>query len=89
MVREVVDAFGRMDVLVNNAGIENERPFLKMSFEDWERVVGVNLTGAFLMSREAMKVIVENGGGVVINMSSVHQRIPWPHFAHYASAKGG
>jgi len=51
--------------------------------------VKVNLTGTFLMSREAMKVMVENGGGVVINMSSVHQRIPWPHFAHYAAAKGG
>jgi glucose 1-dehydrogenase len=89
MVREVVEAFGRLDVLVNNAGIENERPFLQMSLEDWEKVIGVNLTGAFLMSRETMKVMIENQGGVVINMSSVHQRIPWPHFAHYAATKGG
>lgn len=89
MVREVVEEFGRPDILVNNAGIENERPFLEMSLEDWESVVSVNLTGAFLMCREAMRVMVESGGGVVINMSSVHQRIPWPHFAHYAAAKGG
>ena len=49
----------------------------------------MNLTGAFLACREVMKVMVENGGGVVVNMSSVHQRIPWPHFAHYAATKGG
>jgi glucose 1-dehydrogenase len=89
MVGEVVEAFGRVDILVNNAGIENERPFLEMSLKDWEKVVSVNLTGAFLVSREAMKVMVENGGGVVVNVSSVHERIPWPHFAHYAATKGG
>ncbi len=89
MVRAVVEEFGRLDVLVNNAGIETERPFLEMSLEDWEKVVAVNLTGAFLTCREAIKVMVEKGGGVVVNMSSVHQRIPWPRFAHYAATKGG
>ena len=89
MVRAVVEEYGRLDILVNNAGIETERPFLEMSLEDWEKVVAVNLTGAFLMCREAMRVMVGNGGGVVVNMSSVHQRIPWPHFTHYAATKGG
>ena len=90
MVREIVEALGRIDILVNNAGIENERPFLKMSLEDWEKVIAVNLTGAFLMSRETMKVMVEDGGGgVVINISSVHERIPRPHFAHYIASKSG
>ena len=88
-VQETLDAFGRVDVLVNNAGMENQRPFLEMSLEDWEKVVSVNLTGAFLMSREALRHMVDAGSGVIVNMSSVHERIPWPGFAHYAAAKGG
>lgn len=89
IVQSTVEEFGRIDILVNNAGIETEHPFLEMSLEDWDKVISVNLTGVFLTSREAMKVMVENGGGVVVNMSSVHQRIPWPGFAHYAASKGG
>ena len=89
MVAETVEAFGRLDVLVNNAGIESEAPFLEMSLEEWEKVVSVNLTGAFLLAREAIRHMVDNGGGSVVNMSSVHQRIPWPNFAHYAASKGG
>ena len=88
-VQETLDAFGRVDVLVNNAGMENQRPFLEMSLEDWEKVVSANLTGAFLMSREALRHMVDAGSGVIVNMSSVHERIPWPGFAHYAAAKGG
>ena len=89
MVTETIEAFGRLDVLVNNAGIESEVPFLEMRLEEWETVVSVNLTGTFLMSREAIGHMVGNGGGSVVNVSSVHQRIPWPRFAHYAASKGG
>lgn len=89
MVLATIEAFGGLDVLVNNAGIESEVPFLEMSLEEWKKVISVNLNGVFLTSREAIGYMVENGGGSVVNMSSVHQRIPWPKFAHYAASKGG
>lgn len=89
LVRETAEELGEPDVLVNNAGLQTERPFLEMSLEDWEKVISVDLTGTFLVTREAIGRMVENGGGIVINMSSVHQRIPWPNFAHYSAAKGG
>lgn len=89
MVRASVEAFGDLDVLVNNAGIQTESPFLEMSLEDWQKVISVDLTGTFLVSREAISHMVETGGGALVNISSVHQRVPWPNFAHYATAKGG
>ncbi|MDQ4106056.1 MAG: SDR family oxidoreductase [Actinomycetota bacterium] len=89
MVRASVEAFGDLDILVNNAGVQTESPFLEMSLEDWQKVISVDLTGTFLVSREAISHMVETGGGVLVNVSSVHQRVPWPNFAHYATAKGG
>lgn len=89
MLREMRESVGPPDILVNNAGMQNERPFLEMSLEDWQKVISVDLTGTFLVSREAIGHMIETGGGVLVNMSSVHQRIPWPNFAHYATAKGG
>jgi glucose 1-dehydrogenase len=89
MVRSATERLGGLDLLVNNAGIEKEIPLLQMSAKDWEVVLRTNLTGAFLCLREASKVMAANGGGVVVNMSSVHEFIPWPGFAHYCASKGG
>jgi glucose 1-dehydrogenase len=89
MVTEAAKEFGGLDLLVNNAGIEKQIPLLEMSLADWDAVIRTNLTGAFLCLREAGKVIADGGGGVIINMSSVHEFIPWPGFAHYCSSKGG
>ena len=89
LVRETIEAFGDLDILVNNAGVQTKSPFLEMSLEEWQKVISVDLTGTFLVSREALGHMVGRGGGVIVNMSSVHQRIPWPNFAHYATAKGG
>ena len=89
MVEKTVAAFGGLDILVNNAGIENMVPTLEMPLKDWDRVLRTNLTGAFLCLREAGKVMAKSGGGVIVNMSSVHEFIPWPGFAHYCATKGG
>jgi glucose 1-dehydrogenase len=80
---------GGLDLLVNNAGIENKAPLVELTLEDWERVLRTNLTGAFLCMREAAKLMVASGGGVIVNMSSVHEFIPWPGFAHYCASKSG
>jgi glucose 1-dehydrogenase len=88
MVGQAKESFGAVDLLVNNAGIENQVPTMEMSLADWERVIRTNLTGVFLCMRECGK-LMRDSGGVVINMSSVHQFIPWPGFAHYCASKGG
>jgi glucose 1-dehydrogenase len=89
MVDRALKELGGLDLLVNNAGIEKQIPLLEMSLDEWNAVIGTNLTGAFLCMREAGKAIVDGGGGVIVNMSSVHEFIPWPGFAHYCSSKGG
>lgn len=89
MVSQAQEELGGLDLLVNNAGIEKQIPLLEMSLKDWEAVLQTNLTGAFLCLREAAKVMVKGEGGVIVNMSSVHEFIPWPGFAHYCASKGG
>jgi glucose 1-dehydrogenase len=89
MVSSAAEAFGGVDILVNNAGIENQVPTMEMPLADWERVLRTNLTGVFLCMRECGPLMKDTGRGVIVNMSSVHQFIPWPGFAHYCASKGG
>ena len=90
LVQSAIKEFGKFDVMINNAGLENPVSSHEMSLSDWNKVIDTNLTGAFLGSREAIKYFVENDiKGTVINMSSVHEKIPWPLFVHYAASKGG
>jgi glucose 1-dehydrogenase len=89
MVAAVVERFGGVDVLVNNAGVEEQVPTLEMPLDTWNAVLRTNLTGAFLCLREAGKHMVAAKSGVIVNMSSVHEFIPWPGFAHYCASKGG
>src|SRR3954465_14396921 len=88
MVEAAVDSFGSLNILVNNAGIENQVATLGMPLKDWAPVLRTNLTGAFLCMREAANRM-KDSGGVICNMSSVHEFIPWPGFAHYCATKGG
>src|SRR6266540_6520581 len=89
MTAQVAKEIRGLDLLVNNAGLEKQVPLLKMTLAHWNAVLTTNLTGAFLCLREAAKVMARRSGGVIVNMSSVHEFIPWPGFAHYCASKGG
>lgn len=90
MVRKAVDAFGRLDVLVNNAGIENRTGLLDTTEADFEKVMAVNMKSAFFGSQAAAKqFIAQGGGGLIINISSVHEDWPMPGNIAYCVSKGG
>lgn len=89
VVDEVLAAEGTTHILVNNAGIVDDHLVLATSLDSWQRVIAVNLTGAFLMSRAVLPVMIDQGWGRVINVSSNSVRIPGPGQAAYAASKGG
>ena len=90
MFAEVVGKFGRIDIAVNNAGIEIKKPFLEVTDDEWNRVINVNLFGSFLVHQTAARQMVKQGqGGKLINISSVHEDIPFPEFTAYCASKGG
>lgn len=96
MFQDVVKELGTVDILVNNAGIQKDAKFTDMTLDQWNAVIGVNLTGQFLCAREAIKEFLRRGidpsrsvaCGKIIHISSVHEIIPWAGHANYASSKG-
>ena len=97
MFETVREAFGTVDILVANAGLQRDAAFDELSLADWNRVIGVNLTGQFLCAREAVREFKRRGPrpdvsvalGKIICMSSVHDVIPWAGHVNYAASKGG
>jgi len=90
MVGETADALGGLDVLVNNAGIQVSRPSDELSAAEFDKVLAVNLRGAFLCAREAIRHFLQDEkAGVILNVSSVHQLIPKPDYLGYSCSKGG
>jgi glucose 1-dehydrogenase len=90
MVRKAVEAFGRLDVLVNNAGIENRTSLLETSEADFEKIMAINLKSAFFGSQAASKQFIAQGeGGLIVNISSVHEDWPMPGNIAYCVSKGG
>lgn len=91
------DAFGRVDILIANAGVQKDAAIADMSLDDWNTVIDLNLTGEFLCAREAVRRFRRQpaegrparSAGTIVTMSSVHEIIPWAGHVNYASAKGG
>lgn len=90
LVGRTVDAFGRLDIFVNNAGIEKKIPFVDIPRDVWDRTIAVNLTGPFLCAQAATRQMLRQGdGGRIINISSVHEELPMPTNSAYCATKGG
>ena len=90
LIDEGVAQMGRIDILVNNAGVERRAGFLDASEADYDLVMHVNLKGVFFLTQAYARHVRDRGGdGRVINISSVHEELPFPHFASYCASKGG
>ncbi|MFO1154664.1 MAG: SDR family oxidoreductase [Rhodospirillales bacterium] len=97
MFKAAIATYGTVDILVANAGLQRDAPFHEMTLQQWNTVIGVNLTGQFLCCRAAIREFLRRGvrpeiscsAGKIINMSSVHDMIPWAGHANYAASKGG
>jgi glucose 1-dehydrogenase len=90
MVKTSVEHFGRLDVLVNNAGLETHAPFWEVTEADYDRVLDVNLKGVFFAAREMVRhLMATKRRGKIVNISSVHEELPFPNFTAYCASKGG
>jgi len=90
LMTKTVESYGRLDVLVNNAGIEKKFAIVDYPYEAWMKVMAVNLTGPFLCAQAAAKQMLKQGyGGRIINISSIHEDLPMPGNAPYCATKGG
>jgi glucose 1-dehydrogenase len=97
MFGQIREQAGTLHILVNNSGVQDDAPFLDMTLEQWQHVIGINLTGQFLCAREAAREFVRRGPqpaisaatGKIICMSSVHEIVPWAGHVNYATSKGG
>ena len=97
MFRTMIEQLGTVDIVVNNAGLQQDAPFHEMTLAQWNRVLAVNLTGQFLCSRAAVREFLRRGvkpevscsAGKILCISSVHEVIPWAGHVNYAASKGG
>jgi glucose 1-dehydrogenase len=90
MVAQTRTELGGLDILVNNAGVESPAPILEVTEASWDAMLGIDLKGAFLCLQAAGRVMRDQGrGGSIVNISSIHEDLPFPGYAPYCAAKGG
>jgi len=89
MVQAVVGRFGRLDLLVNNAGVQTWTPFLQVTEDEWDLVINTNLKGCFLCTQAAARHMVGHGGGSIVNIGSGCNKVPFPTLVAYTASKGG
>ena len=89
MVRQTLEALGHIDILVNNAGIGHVKPFLSITLEEWNRVLGINLTGQLLCAQAAARVMLRQGSGRIVNVASISGERGGTGRAAYGAAKAG
>jgi len=92
LVKKTVDKWGKLDILINNAGICQFKPFLELTEEEWDRTININLKGYFFCSQAAAKEMAKQKSGVIVNIASVamgQQGIGFPNIVHYCASKGG
>lgn len=89
MFAAAVEAFGRLDILVNNAGVQTWTSLLDLEENEWDRVIETNLKGCFLCTQRAGRLMKNSGGGVIVNIGSGCNKVPFPNLVNYTASKGG
>ena len=89
MFEKVIAAFGRLDLLVNNAGVQTWKPLLDVTEEEWDLVIDTNLKGCFLCTQQAARYMKDHGGGAIVNLGSGCNKLAFPRLVAYTASKGG
>ncbi|MGA8342449.1 MAG: SDR family NAD(P)-dependent oxidoreductase, partial [Candidatus Sulfotelmatobacter sp.] len=89
MFDRVISAFGRLDLLVNNAGVQTWKPLLEVTEEEWDLVIDTNLKGCFLCTQQAAGFMKDHGGGSIVNLGSGCNKLAFPSLVAYTASKGG
>jgi 3-oxoacyl-[acyl-carrier protein] reductase len=89
MFDKVIAAFGRLDLLVNNAGVQTWKPLLDVTEEEWDLVIDTNLKGCFLCTQQAARYMKDHGGGSIVNLGSGCNKLAFPSLVAYTASKGG